>query len=221
MTGSSLGDRAAQRLVERRSEVRYEGGLAASFTYTPREGGGLRVVECRVDSLSPSAMAISASVHGALGEHLWLELDGFGLVRCEIERIQEGGFICYNLINDEARRRLGAWVMWLRRRGGRIAGDHRGHMRLRPRDVRTTITLANGDTLSAELGNVSRSGAAVNIACDVAVGDPVSVGRVPAHVVRLSETGFAVAFDLVLEAADADRLVAGYEVVLAVTSQAG
>ncbi|MDB5542373.1 MAG: PilZ protein [Devosia sp.] len=221
MASSFDGDRSTQRIRERRSELRYDGGLAASFTHTPREGTGVRVVRCRVESLSPSAMVISAPIHGDVGEHMWVELDGFGPVRCEIEQVRDDGFVCFTLINDEARRRLGIWVSWLRRRGGRLAGDQREHMRARPVDTRTTITLTTGETLTAHLSNVSRSGAAVSTDCTVAIGDAVSVGKVPAHVVRMSETGFAVAFDFVLEAADADRLVAGYEVVLLASSKAG
>lgn len=221
MASSFDNERSSQRIVERRSEVRYDGGLAASFTYTPREGGGVRAVRCQVESLSPSAMVISATVHGDVGEHLWVELDGFGLVRCEIDEVREGGFVCFNLINEEARRRLATWVSWMRRRRGRVAGDQREHIRARPVDARTTITLTSGETLTAQLSDVSRSGAAVKADCVVAPGDAVSVGRVPAHVVRLQDSGFAVAFDLLLDAADADRLVAGYEVVLVPTSKAG
>lgn len=220
MTGISRSDLTAQRLAERRSEIRYDGGLDASFTHTSRTGC-VHVVRCRVESVAPSALVIAAPVHGALGEHLWVELEGFGLVRCEVEGTRDDGFVCRNLINDDARRRLSVWVSWLRRRAGRVTADHRTHQRLRPRDARTTVTLASGETLSALLTNVSRSGAAVDIACAVAIGDPVAVGRVPAHVVRVMEAGFAVAFDLVLAAADADRLVAGYEVVLVPTSQVG
>lgn len=221
MASSFDGDRSSQRMIERRSEVRYDGGLAASFTYTPRTGGGVQAVRCQVESLSPSAMVITAPVHGDVGEHLWVELEGFGLVRCEIEESREGGFVCFNLMNDDARRRLGTWVSWLRRRRGRIAGDQREHMRARPVDARTTITLASGDSVSAQLSDVSRSGAAVNLEWPVEIGDAVSIGRVPAHVVRTVPGGFAVAFDLLLDAADADRLVAGYEVVLMPTSKVG
>ena len=51
-------------------------------------------------------------------------------------------------------------------------------------------------------------------------GVPPLCGRVPAHVVRVFDGGFAVAFEIVLEAADADRLVAGYEVVIPPSRQA-
>lgn len=209
----------AQRLADRRAELRYDGGVAGTFTYTPG-GGGLRVEPCEVVSLSASAMVVRSAVHGQAGEHIWIELDGFGPIRCEIEDIREDGFVCFTLLRDDARKRLGAWVSLLRRRRGRLEGDHRQFMRTTPRDARTAVTFSDGTTIDARLANVSRTGAAVSSDHPAAPGEVVSVGRVPAHVVRVFDGGFAVAFDLVLEAADADRLVAGYEVVIPPSRQA-
>lgn len=220
MASSFRQERNAQRAADRRAEIRYDGNIAASFTYTPGSGGGVRAVNCTVVSLSPSAMVVTAPVHGAVGEHLWLELDGFGLVRCAIEQIREDGFVCQNLLNDDARRRLATWVSWLRRRGGRVAGDQREFMRLRPRDARTTVIFTDGSAADVLLSDVSRSGAAIASDRQVSIGDVIQIGRVPAHVVRIVEGGFAVAFDQVLDAADADRLVAGYEVGVSPTSKA-
>jgi len=219
MPSSSADDRASRRLPDRRTELRYDGRLAATFTYTP-SAGGTRAVSCLVTSISASAIVIAAPLHGQPGEHLWVEIEGFGLIRCEIEQIREDGFICFNRLKEDARRRLATWISWLRRRGGRIAGDNREYMRTRPRDARTTITLADGDTFQAMLSDVSRSGAAVSIERALEVGDAVAVGKVPARVARVFTGGFAVAFDQVLDAAEADRLVAGYEVGVRPNSKA-
>lgn len=217
---SSFGEeRGAQRAPDRRSEIRYDGPLAASFTYTPR-GGSVRAASCTIVSLSPSAMVVTASVHGQPGEHLWVEVEGFGLIRCEIEQVREDGFVCAHLLNIEARRKLATWVSWLRRRGGRPAGDQRAYMRARPRDARTTIVFADGEAIEALVSDISRSGAAVSCDRVGVIGEEVQIGRVPAHVARVMAGGFAVSFDEVLEAADADRLVAGYEVSVKPSSKA-
>lgn len=215
-----LDDEAfAQRLADRRAEPRYEGRLAATFTHASVEGE-VSVVACWLVSLSASAMVISADVQAEPGEHIWVDIAGFGIVRCEVERVREDGFICFNLMREDARKRLGSWVALMRRRGGRVDGDHRQFMRTRPRDARTTVTFVNGEAIDARLADVSRSGAAVHCAQTAATGDAVSVGRVPAHVVRPFDGGFAVAFDIILDAADADRLVAGYEIILKPLKQA-
>ncbi len=219
MARSSAEDRAPQRLPDRRAELRYDGALAATCTYTPR-GGGTVAMTCTVVSISATAMVISAATHGEPGDQLWVELDGFGLVRCEIDQVRDDGFVCFNLLKDDARNRLSVWISWLRRRGGRISGDHRAFMRTRPRDARTTVTLTSGETFEVMLKDVSRSGAAVMVDRVVALDEPIAVGTVPARVARLFGGGFAVAFDMVLEAADADRLVAGYEVTVTPSSKA-
>lgn len=82
---SGIGDKGyAQRATDRRAEGRYEGSLVATFTHT-LHNGSVRAVPCEVTSLSASALVIRSSEHGQPGEHIWVELDGFGLVRCEIE----------------------------------------------------------------------------------------------------------------------------------------
>ena len=65
---------------------------------------------------------------------------------------------------------------------------------------------------SAMLRDVSRSGAALRSDRSLDQGMALTVGRVPATVSRNFEGGLAVAFDRVLEAEEADRLVAGFEV---------
>lgn len=206
--------------MDRRAEIRFDGSIPATFSHTPRTGGGARAVGCTVVSLSASAIVIATPVQASVGEQIWVELEGFGVIRCEIEEVRPDSIFCHNLIKEDARRRLAIWVSWLRRRGGRVAGDQREFMRLRPRDSRTTMTFADGSAADVLLSDVSRSGAAVASTRVVSVGDAVQIGRVPAHVVRAVDGGFAVAFDQVLEAADADRLVAGYEVVLNPSSKA-
>ena len=204
---------AVVRAAERRGEMRYEGYLAASFTCsTGHAGDNMRGVLCHVTSLSPSSAVIESSVHRAIGDQLWLQIEGFGIVRCEVEGLRDSGFICTNRVSPDARRRLGAWVSLLRRRGGRLLGGHREHMRIRPRDARTVVTFDDGSIMSASLSDVSRSGTAV--ACDrvATIGETVAIGQVVSRVVRVFDGGFAAAFDHVLSAADADNLVAGYRV---------
>lgn len=220
MASSFGGEHGSQRAAERRAEIRYDGSIPATFSHTPRGGGGARAVGCMVVSLSASALVIAAPAQCTVGEHIWVDVEGFGVIRCEIEEVRDDGFFCQNLIKEDARRRLAIWVSWLRRRGGRIAGDQREFMRLRPRDSRTTMIFADGSASDVLLSDVSRSGAAIASTRMVSIGDVVQIGRVPAQVVRIVDGGFAVAFDQVLEAVDADRLVAGYEVVVNPTSKA-
>lgn len=202
---------SALKAVDRRREARFEGGLTASFTM-PAATGGVRVVTCTILSLSASAMRIGTGEAAGLGQAVWVDIDGFGPVRANIEAVRHDGFICHNLLNAPARQRLGTWVAWLARRSGRLPTDKRVFMRSRPHDNRTTLAFEDGHMVAVTLRDVSRSGAAVMSDYDAGIGTPVMVGRVAGRVSRIYNGGFAVEFDHVMEAAEADRLVSGYQI---------
>lgn len=201
---------SALKAIERRSEVRFEGGLKSSFTVPA--AAGVRVVPCTIESLSASAMRVGTDEAVDLGQAVWIDIEGFGPVRASVETVRHDGFICHNLLNDPARKRLGIWVAWLARRSGRLERDKRVFMRSRPPDSRTTVAFEDGEIIAVTLRDVSRSGAAVMCGHTAMPGTPVMVGRVAGQVSRTFAGGFAVEFARVLEAAEADRLVSGYQI---------
>jgi len=200
---------SALKVVERRSEVRFEGELQASFTLS--DAGGVRVVPCLIVSLSASAMRIVSAGAASPGQAIWVDVEGFGPVRAAIRTVEDNGFICDNILNEPARKRLGTWVAWLARRNGRLDGDKRRFMRSRPHDSRTTIAFEDGEMIAVALKDVSRSGAAVVSEHTPQPGAPVMIGRVAGRVSRTFAGGFAVEFERVLEGADADKLVSGFQ----------
>jgi len=201
---------SALKAENRRSEQRFESGLRASFTMP--EAYGVRVVPCIIASLSASAMRIATDEAPGLGQSIWVDVEGFGPVRASIEMVRHDGFICHNLLNEAARKRLATWVAWLVRRNGRMDRDKRTFMRTRPHDSRTTVAFEDGEMIAVSLKDISRSGAAVMSSHSALPGTPVMVGRVPGKVTRTFDGGFAVEFDHVLAAAEADKLVSGYQV---------
>ena len=198
------------KAVERRSEVRFESGLKATFTIS--DNRGVRVVPCTIENLSAAAMRIGSDEPVGLGQSVWVDLEGFGPVRACIETVRHDGFICHTLLNEPARKRLGTWVAWLARRNGRVERDRRVFVRTRPHDSRTTVAFEDGEMVAVVLKDVSRSGAAVLSDHTAMPGTPVMVGRVLGRVSRTFTGGFAVEFERVLEAAEADRLISGYQV---------
>jgi hypothetical protein len=156
-------------------------------------------------------MVLTAATRGQVGEHLWVQVDGFGILRGEIVRLTEDGFVMTLVGGEEQRNKLNAWVIWLRRRGGRMSGDQREHVRTRPHDPRTTLTFVDGKVLRGLVTNISRSGAAISADVTPPPGTELVVGKVAARVVRHLEVGFAVEFASVLQAADADSLVTGFD----------
>jgi hypothetical protein len=73
-------------------------------------------------------------------------------------------------------------------------GGLRAHPRFAPLDPNSTVTLPGGEHLECRVPNVSASGAVILCPLDVAVGDYLVLGSIPAQVVRLVTRGFAVRF---------------------------
>ena len=209
----------AWKTVERRSDARFDGSLRSTFT--TNQGGTVRAVPCSIASLSSVAMRIETDEIVTLGQSIWVDVEGFGPVRASIETVRHDGFICQNMLNEPARKRLAVWIAWLARRNGRIDRDKRAFIRTRPHDSRTTVAFEDGEVIAVLLKDISRSGAAVVSEHTALPGTLVMVGRVPGHVTRTFTGGFAVAFDRVLEAVEADRLVAGYQVKALPLTNAG
>ncbi|HET8726112.1 MAG TPA: PilZ domain-containing protein [Alphaproteobacteria bacterium] len=211
MTFAGDFDRGVERILDRREEVRYEGGVDGSFALSGQgRSGGVLVFACRINSISAKSIVLTAPAKGSVGEQIWVDVRGFGIVRGEIDHHLDEGFVLRVIGSGDFQRKLGAWVNLMRRRGGRVSSDKRAHMRAQPRDPRTMVRLPYGELVRGLVSNVSRSGAAISADCTVEPGDEVIVGLVPARVVRRLEVGFAVAFDEVLEAAVVDRLVTGF-----------
>jgi hypothetical protein len=198
------------KVVDRRRSTRFEGMLDATFMVS--DAGGVRVEPCQIASLSDSGMRISTGEEVRLGQAIWVDIAGFGPVRGNVEAVRHDGFVCHNLINDPARRRLATWVAWLARTQGRWQGDKRAFMRSRPHDRRTTVAFEDGDMIAVELKDVSRSGVAVLTDYAAAVGMAVMVGRVLGRVTRLFADGFGVEFETPIEGRDADSLICGFQI---------
>jgi hypothetical protein len=209
----------ALKSVDRRNERRFEGGLSSNFTMS--DGLSVRVIPCKIESLSASAMRIVTDEVVPLMQPVWIDLEGFGPIRATVEAVREDGFICQNVLNEPARRRLNVWVAWLTRVRRGVDADKRSFLRTRPHDSRTTVAFEDGQVIAVRLQNISRSGAAV-LSDHVALpGTPVMVGRVPGKVVRTFTGGFAVSFDRVLETTETDWLVSGYQVKALPLTSAG
>lgn len=212
-TGSSVGS-SAGRAIEHRDEARFDGGVAGTFSLSGGRSAGpgrVQAFACRIMSISASALVLVAPVQGQVGESVLVDVDGYGLVRGEVSQLRADGFVCRAILTGDQKQRLATWIGWLRRHGGRVAGDKRGHMRLKPRDARTTITLSGGTMVRCLVTDLSRSGAAVSTDFALEIGSQVMIGKVAARVVRALDIGFAVEFERVLQAKEADTLVTGFE----------
>lgn len=192
----------APRSAAADAAVRFVGSINGCYTLASRreqaKAGGVEVFACRVISISPFSIAVTAPVVGTQGEQLTSNIDGIGIVSGRIERHIPDGFVFDIEASDDERAKLASKIRWLKQNRSRREQDRRDHPRLVPREPRSLLKLADGRVLRCMLIDISRSGAAVSADVPPQVGLPLTVGTVPGKVVRPLTVGFAVQFDELL-----------------------
>lgn len=188
-------------------DVRFVGSINGAYTLASRRGqtGKVEVFACRVLSISPMSVAVTAPVAGEVNERLTAKIDDVGIVAGHVARLIPGGFVFDVDASPQEREAIAARVRWLKREHVNADHNKREHKRTLPRDARSTITLPDGSVLNALLIDISRSGAALSADLTPAVGDAMVVGSLPAKVVRPLKVGFAVQFDEVQDAAGLEK----------------
>jgi hypothetical protein len=202
------------RVTDRRLEQRFIGAINGCYTLSDRRlirGTGVEVFACRTQSISPFAAAVTAPVLGGVGEGLTARLDGLGIMRGEIERHLDDGFVFTLVASEDQRDKLAKRLSSLRRRSVVEVQDKRGHQRHKPIDPRSVITLAGGTTMRCFVIDLSRSGAALSADLAPEVGTPLVVGKLACRVVRPLDVGFVVKFDAVQDADEVELLVTGFD----------
>ncbi len=195
MSGGSLAQRFDGSAIDRRLDIRYVGAINGCYTLAGhRSDEGVEVFACRVQSISPSAVAVTAPVKGAVGATLTAKLEGLGIFRGHVVRPLQDGFVFEITATETERLALARQIDWLKRHRVKAAPDKRQYRRVQPRDPRSTVTL-DGKTMRCHLIDLSRSGAAVSADCSPAVGSPIVLGGLSGKVIRSLKVGFAVAFD--------------------------
>ncbi len=149
---------------------------------------------CQVINMSPGSVALIVPVLGIMEERVVCYLDHLGRVEGKIARLFENGFALQVTVPLSKREKLAEQLTWLANRHILGMPEDRRHDRIAPRVTRTTITTADGQTHPVKLIDVSLSGASMQCDASPPVGAPVTVGKTPARVVRVSATGIAVEF---------------------------
>jgi hypothetical protein len=204
----------AVKVEDRRAEQRFIGQINGSYALSDRRAvrpGSVEVFACCTQSISPYAAAITAPVRGRVGEGVTARLDGLGIMRGQIERHLEDGFVFTMITTDEQREKLGRQLEALSLRTVVKEGDKRGFERARPKDPRSVITLPDGTTMRCFVMDLSRSGAALSAAYMPAIGSTLVVGKLACTVVRPLDVGFVVKFDAVQDAEGFEYLVTGFD----------
>ena len=187
----TLGPRSRSR------DVRFIGGAVTGrylLASRRRYASSAQVFACRLQSISPQTLVVSAPVLGECGEELTIHLHPFGILTGHIDRLVDGGFAAAINASDAQRIRLAKRIEWYKRRTYQGIEDKRRHKRFMPRDPRSLLIMGDGRIIECLIIDLSSSGAAVSADIRPAIGTPLAIGKAVARVVRPLDVGFAVRF---------------------------
>jgi hypothetical protein len=177
------------RADERRRFQRVRVDLLGRYMLADR-----REYPCQVVDMSPGGMAVIAPVSGRAGERVIAYIDHVGRLEGVIVRVFQNGFAMTIAATPRKRDKLAAQLTWLANRDILDLPEDRRHGRIVPANPRTTVILPNGISRTSRIIDLSLSGAAIAADVKPPVGALVTVGKVPARVVRHIDEGYAVEF---------------------------
>src|SRR4051812_35439812 len=153
-----------------------------------------REFPCQVLDMSPGGMAIIGPVSGRAGERIVAYIDHVGRLEGTINRVLPNGFAMTIAATPRKRDQLAAQLTWLANRHILGLPEDRQHERMLPRNPRSVVTMPNGTSVTCRILDMSLSGAAVESATVPPIGALITLGKIPARVVRQVEGGFAIEF---------------------------
>ncbi|WP_421759066.1 PilZ domain-containing protein [Devosia sp.] len=178
------------------AEIRFIGDLMGSYVLlnAAKVDDHIQVFACRARSISSREAVVNAPVSGSVGDPLTVNFQGIGLLKGEIARLLDGGFLIRFSASEDQSKMLAARIDWLKQRKLKTVVERRRHKRVLPRETRATLVLGVGSYVSCMLIDMSQSGVAVSAVETPRIGALVAVGSVPGQVVRHFDCGFAVQF---------------------------
>ena len=153
-----------------------------------------REYPCQAVNMSPGGLALLAPGIGNIGERVVAYLDHIGRVEGKITRLLDNGFAMTVSATPRKREKLAAQLTWLANRQILNLPEDRRHDRISPRNPMSVLTFSDGRAMTCRIIDLSLSGAALAAEIKPLVGEPVTLGRVQARVVRHLEEGFAIEF---------------------------
>ncbi|WP_299820879.1 PilZ domain-containing protein [uncultured Roseibium sp.] len=182
------GSRSLQ-VTDRRRHQRVQVNILGRFMLEDR-----REYPCQVIDMSPGGMAMIAPVTGRVGERVIAYLDHLSRVEGQISRLIDGGFAVELQNTARKRDKIANVLTWLANRDELNLPEDRRHDRFVPKNPMTRMILPDGSEHMVRIIDVSLSGAAIATEIMPHMGDPITLGKMHARVVRPIEGGIAVEF---------------------------
>lgn len=195
---------------------RYVGSIDSRLVFPSRRGRPpleqLNVIPCIVIAISANGATVAIAEGGTIGEPVVLGIPGIGILQGRVYQRSRAGIQVRFEASPDERLAIGSSVASLKCR----SAGKRTLESIRPNRAGTIVTRSDGSTHTCTLMSVSRSGAAITVAGKLDQGERVTIGRLPATVVRSFAGGYGLEFEDVQIAEDyAEMLVIGAEIALA------
>ena len=153
-----------------------------------------REFPCQVVNMSPGDMALVGPVTGRVGERVIAYIDHVGRLEGAITRVYQDGFASTIAATSRKRDKLAAQLTWLSNRDILNLPEDRRHGRIVPRRPTAQLSMPNGTSFTCRIIDFSLSGAAISSTERPPMNMLVTLGKVPARVIRHLDDGFAVEF---------------------------
>lgn len=163
---------------------------------------------CRMKDISVGATALIADGKVQPGETIVAYMEEIGRLEGPVFRTTPDGFIVTLRQTPRGRERLAAQLMWLMNRDELDSLDRRrpGHSRVTIGTKESVLVLRDGRTFPCTVIDLSISGASIETSVRPDIGSFLHLGHLDCQVVRYHDTGIAVAFSQIQEAADLSSL---------------
>lgn len=159
-----------------------------------RSGGN--ILACRLRTISPTEFVATVPAVGSIGEVVSASFGPFGALQGRISRYVDDGFVVKLDGARAAQALLAERIEAFRRQPQSTeTEDRRTAGRYMPAEPRSMLFVEPDIAVSCLIVDYSATGAVISASTRPALGTSVTVGHMPARVMRHFEYGFAVRFD--------------------------
>lgn len=170
--------------------------IPAQFTLASRRdaSGVRRQFTGRIVNISLYNLAMFTPTIANVGERAIVQCDEFGKLEGTVSRLLNHGFAMTVASTAERRAVLQARIEMYESIKNHDFTDRRRHKRIAPPDCASVVVFGDNNKLQCNVLDISSSGAAVLADIKPPVGTQLSLGDLPARVVRHFSNGFAIEF---------------------------
>lgn len=149
---------------------------------------------CQIVNMSAGGISVQAPIVGEIGERIIIYLDNMGRIEGEVVRTFQDGFSLQLTASSYKREKIANQLTWLINKELLSKIEDRQHSRFIPKKMTTKITMADDTVHDCTILDMSLGGASVSIEPKPDIGQAVTLGLTPGHVVRHTDNAISIQF---------------------------